>query len=38
MRIRNVQGHMEVYDTLGRFLFSADNEAELEELLEEMSL
>lgn len=27
-RIIDVMGHVEVYDTLGNFLFSADNEAE----------
>lgn len=27
-RIINVKGHVEVYDSLGQFLFSADSEAE----------
>lgn len=27
-RIIDVKGHVEVYDHLGQFLFSADNEAE----------
>lgn len=32
---RNVRGHIEVYDMRGRFLFSADNEREAREELEE---
>ena len=33
--IRYVQGHIQVYDLSGRFLFSADNEAEArKELME----
>ena len=31
--IRNVQGHVQVYDTFGRFLFSADSEREAREEL-----
>lgn len=34
-RIRNVRGHVEVFDTAGRFLFSADSESEALELLGE---
>ena len=30
-----VRGHVEVYDARGTFLFSADNEAEAERMLEE---
>jgi len=33
--IRYVRGHVEVYDRLGRFLFSADSEAEAENMLED---
>ena len=33
--IRYVGGHVQVYDTTGRFLFSADNEKEAREELEE---
>ena len=33
--IRNVQGHVQVYDFSGRFLFSADTEREAREELEE---
>ena len=32
--IRNVQGHIQVYDWNGKFLFSADNEKEAREELE----
>lgn len=32
---RNVRGHVEVYDNRGQFLFSADNEKEAREELEE---
>lgn len=32
---RNVRGHVEVYDYRGQFLFSADNEREAREELEE---
>ena len=32
--IRNVQGHIQVYDYKGVFLFSADNEREAREELE----
>lgn len=32
---RNVMGHVQVYDYMGRFLFSADNEQEAREVLEE---
>lgn len=33
--IRNVQGHLQVYDASGKFLFSADTEREVrEELME----
>lgn len=32
---RNVRGHVEVYDMMGQFLFSADNEQEAREELEE---
>ena len=33
--IRYVNGHVQVYDGRGRFLFSADNEREAREELEE---
>ena len=33
--IHNVHGHFQVYDHNGRFLFSADNQRELREELEE---
>lgn len=33
--IRNVRGHIQVYDWKGTFLFSADNEREAREELEE---
>ena len=33
--IRNVYGHVQVYDRQGRFLFSADSEREAREELEE---
>ena len=33
--IRNVHGHVQVYDNRGNFLFSADNEREAREELEE---
>jgi hypothetical protein len=34
-QIRNVRGHIQVYDYRGNFLFSADNEREArEELME----
>lgn len=32
--IRHIFGHVQVYDRLGRFLFSADNEQEAREELE----
>jgi len=32
---RNVMGHIQVYDQKGNFLFSADNEREAREELEE---
>lgn len=32
---RNVRGHVEVYDNRGQFLFSADNEREAREELED---
>ena len=32
--MRYVQGHVQVYDFTGRFLFSADNEREAREELE----
>jgi len=32
--IRNVRGHIQVYDMNGNFLFSADNEREAREELE----
>lgn len=33
--MRYVQGHVQVYDNRGRFLFSADSEREAREELEE---
>ena len=33
--IRYIQGHVQVYDNTGRFLFSADNEREAREELRE---
>ena len=34
-QIRNIRGHIQVYDNRGNFLFSADNEREArEELME----
>lgn len=33
--IRYVRGHVEVYASSGRFLFSADSVAEAQEMLEE---
>ena len=33
-RIRNVNGHVQVYDIRGNFLFSADTEKEAREELE----
>lgn len=33
--IRNVGGHVQVYDVCGRFLFSADSEREAREELEQ---
>lgn len=33
--MRYVQGHVEVYSAAGRFLFSADTEAEAHAMLEE---
>ena len=33
-KMRNVQGHIQVYDMTGAFLFSADNEWEAREELE----
>lgn len=35
---RNVRGHVEVYDNRGQFLFSADNEREAREELEETAV
>ena len=32
--MRNIQGHIQVYDYRGNFLFSADNEREAREELE----
>lgn len=32
---KNVRGHIEVYSARGEFLFSADNVAEAEEILED---
>jgi len=34
--IRNVRGHIQVYDASGRFLFSADTEKEAREELAEI--
>ena len=34
-QLRNVQGHIQVYDWKGTFLFSADSEREAREELEE---
>lgn len=34
VEIRNVRGHIQVYDRNGKFLFSADNEREAREELE----
>ena len=36
-RIVWVRGHVEVYDSMGRFCFSADNEREAREELEEIA-
>lgn len=33
--IQNVRGHIQVYDQIGNFLFSADSEREAREELEE---
>lgn len=33
--IKNVMGHIEVYDLDGTFLFSADNEQEARSMMEE---
>ena len=33
--IRNVNGHIQVYDLIGNFLFSADTEREAREELED---
>lgn len=35
VEIRKVRGHIQVYDRNGKFLFSADNERELREELED---
>ncbi len=35
--IRNVGGHVQVYDNCGRFLFSADSEREAREELEQVA-
>lgn len=35
--IRNVHGHIQVYDRNGNFLFSADNEREAREELKELA-
>ena len=35
--IRNVHGHIQVYDRNGNFLFSADNEREVREELKELA-
>lgn len=35
VEIRNVRGHIQVYDVNGKFLFSADTEREAWEELEE---
>ncbi len=32
--VRNIRGHYQVYDPMGNFLFSADNEREVREELE----
>ena len=32
--MRNVQGHIQVYDAFGRFMFSADTPAEVRKELE----
>jgi len=34
-QIRNVRGHIQVYDVRGNFLFSADSEREAREELED---
>ena len=34
-KIKNVQGHIQVYDNRGNFLFSADSEREAREELKE---
>ena len=34
-KMRNVKGHIQVYDYMGNFLFSADSEREAREELEE---
>ncbi len=34
-QIRNVRGHVQVYDVNGKFLFSADTEREAREELED---
>ena len=34
-QLRNVQGHIQVYDRQGNFLFSADSEREAREELED---
>ncbi|MEA4891843.1 MAG: hypothetical protein VB085_04695 [Peptococcaceae bacterium] len=36
-RLRYINGHVEVYDRLGRFLFSADTQQEALEELEKMA-
>ena len=33
--IKNIQGHIQVYDAYGKFLFSADSEREAREELNE---
>lgn len=33
--LRNIQGHIQVYDHTGKFLFSADTEREAREELQE---
>jgi len=33
--LRNIQGHIQVYDYTGKFLFSADTEREAREELQE---
>ncbi len=35
--IRYVRGHMEIYNDEGYFLFSADNDREVQEILEELN-